>query len=74
MASEATTCADISRSVPRLSAARLERSFVPPPALWGTGVPPGEVTARATIIHAIRHLGVHLGELRLTRTLLAGGT
>jgi hypothetical protein len=47
---------------------------VPPPALWGTGVPPGEVTARATIIHAIRHLGVHLGELRLTRTLLAGGT
>lgn len=50
---------------------RLDAPFVPPSHLYGTGEP-REMTPREAIIENIRHLGIHLGEARLTRSLLSG--
>lgn len=50
----------------------LDRRFLPSRALYGTGEPK-EMSGREAIVHNIRHLGIHLGEIRLTRSLLDGG-
>lgn len=49
----------------------LGQAVVPSQALFGAGVP-HEMTRREAIVENIRHLGIHLGELRLTRSLLEG--
>jgi hypothetical protein len=46
-------------------------AFRPPAALWGSE-PGGLVTMRDCLVEALRHAAIHLGELRLTRTLLLG--
>ncbi|MGH2587875.1 MAG: DinB family protein [Dehalococcoidia bacterium] len=46
----------------------LDRRMVPSQELWGAGSPP-EMSARDAIVESIRHAGIHLGELRLTRHL-----
>lgn len=53
------------------AAERLDRPFTPEPHLYGTGHP-REITPREAIVENIRHLGIHLGEARLTRSLLGG--
>ena len=63
-----TLAADITGALETLTAADLERRFVPPRELWGIG-DIREVSARDALVHAIRHAGLHLGELRLTRDL-----
>jgi hypothetical protein len=47
----------------------LDTPFVPPQHLYGTG-DPRQMTPREAIVENIRHLGIHLGEARLTRSLL----
>jgi hypothetical protein len=53
----------------QLDPGALDRTVVPPQELYGVG-PPRAMTAREAIVENIRHLGIHLGELRLTRSLL----
>ncbi len=60
--------AEIARGVANLTPSVLDRRFVPPRALWGTGEI-HEISARDALVESIRHAGVHLGELRLTRDL-----
>lgn len=50
-------------------AARLDVPFTPERSLYGTGEI-REMTPRDAIVNSIRHLGIHLGELRITRSLL----
>ena len=50
---------------------RLDVPFTPEPHLYGTGEP-RQMTPREAIVENIRHLGIHLGEARLTRSLLGG--
>ncbi len=52
-----------------ISPASLDRGFIPAGHLYGTGEP-REMTPRGAIVENIRHLGIHLGEARLTRSLL----
>jgi hypothetical protein len=52
--------------------ADLDREFVPEQSLYGLGEP-RTMSARGAIVENIRHLGIHLGELRLTRSLLEQG-
>lgn len=49
----------------------LDRPFVPEQRLYGTGEP-RQMTPREAIVENIRHLGIHLGEARLTLSLLEG--
>jgi uncharacterized damage-inducible protein DinB len=60
--------AEIQGALATLTPADLDRRFVPPRELWGTGEI-HEISARDALVHAIRHAGLHLGELRLTRDL-----
>jgi hypothetical protein len=60
--------AEIGNNVARLSPAQLDRRFVPRRELWGTGEI-HEISARDALVESIRHAGLHLGELRLTRDL-----
>lgn len=53
------------------AAERLDRRFTPERHLYGAGEP-REMTPREAIVENIRHLGIHLGEARLTRSLLEG--
>ena len=65
--------ADSAAALGRLTPQDLDRRFVPPRELWGIG-DITEISARDALVHAIRHAGIHLGELRLTRDLaLAAG-
>lgn len=63
-----TLAAEIARAVADLTSPALDRRFVPPHELWGTGEI-HEIAARDALVESIRHAGVHLGELRLTRDL-----
>ncbi|MGK2964235.1 MAG: DinB family protein [Tepidiformaceae bacterium] len=56
---------------PRLDDAHLDSPFTPAQSLYGTGTP-RVMTPREAIVENIRHLGIHLGELRLTVSLLNG--
>ena len=49
---------------------RLDVAVLPPQSLYGTGEP-RRMTPREAIVENIRHLGIHLGELRLTKDLAA---
>ncbi|MBM4442742.1 MAG: DinB family protein [Candidatus Rokubacteria bacterium] len=60
--------AELTAAVGTLSAADLERRLRPSRELWGTGEI-HEISARDALVESIRHAGVHLGELRLTRDL-----
>jgi hypothetical protein len=60
---------EIPRAFATLDMARLDVPFMPERSLYGTG-DLREMTARDAIVNNIRHLGIHLGELRLTRSLL----
>ncbi len=51
------------------TAERLDTPFTPSRHLYGTGEP-RRMTPREAIVQNIRHLGIHLGEARLTRSLL----
>jgi hypothetical protein len=55
----------------QVASERLDASFVPDQHLYGTGEP-RQMTPREAIVENIRHLGIHLGEARLTRSLLEG--
>ena len=59
---------EIASALAALPAPALDWRLTPPPHLWGTGEP-REISAREAIVEAIRHAGIHLGELRLTRDL-----
>ena len=59
---------EISAALATLGPSELDRRFVPPQALWGTG-PPHEISRRDALVESIRHAALHLGELRLTRDL-----
>jgi hypothetical protein len=58
----------IAAALDTLSPAALDERFTPPPELWGTGTP-AEISRRDALVESIRHAGLHLGELRLTRDL-----
>lgn len=59
---------EIAVALDKLRPATLDERFTPPPELWGTGMP-AEISRRDALVESIRHAGVHLGELRLTRDL-----
>lgn len=63
-----TLAAELVGEVGRLDAADLDRRLTPPRELWGTGEI-HEISARDALVESIRHAGLHLGELRLTRDL-----
>jgi hypothetical protein len=60
--------AEIGAALAALGPDDLERRVLPPRELWGTGEI-HEIAARDALVESIRHAGVHLGELRLTRDL-----
>ena len=60
--------AEVTAALAGLTAADLDRRLLPPRELWGEG-PIHEIAARDAVVESIRHAGVHLGELRLTRDL-----
>jgi len=59
---------EIRSTLATLAPGALDRRILPPWELWGTGQP-HEVSGREALVEAIRHGGIHLGELRLTREL-----
>jgi hypothetical protein len=59
----------VGREFERLLPARLAARFTPAQSLYGTGKP-REMSAREAIVENIRHLGVHLGEMRLAKSIL----
>ncbi len=59
---------EIAGALAGLAPAALDARLTPPPELWGTGEPV-EITRRDALVESIRHAGLHLGELRLTRDL-----
>ncbi len=61
---------DMTEALSSLDRERLETPLTPPPALYGVGEP-RQMTAREAIVENIRHLGIHLGELRMVRGLLS---
>lgn len=63
-----TLATEIGGALATLAPTDLERRLLPARELWGTG-PIHEIAARDALVESIRHAGVHLGELRLTRDL-----
>ena len=64
-----STALEVEEAFAGLGNGRLGARLTPTQALYGTGTP-REMSAREAIVENIRHLGIHLGELRLTRSLL----
>ncbi|HSF05967.1 MAG TPA: DinB family protein [Methylomirabilota bacterium] len=59
---------EIATALAGLRPGALEVRFTPPRELWGTGELV-EISRRDALVESIRHAGLHLGELRLTRDL-----
>jgi hypothetical protein len=59
---------EIAAALARLPPSSLDERITPPKELWGTGEP-HEIARRDALVESIRHAGIHLGELRLTRDL-----
>lgn len=59
---------ELETTLAALAPSALDRRTLPPPELWGTGVP-REISGRDALVESIRHAALHLGELRLTRDL-----
>lgn len=59
---------DVQAALAALEPAALAERFTPPRELWGTGEL-HEISRRDALVESIRHAGLHLGELRLTRDL-----
>jgi hypothetical protein len=66
-----TLPAELAGALQALDPTAPDALVLPSQALYGTGQP-REMSAREAIVENIRHLGIHLGELRLTRSLLEG--
>lgn len=64
-----TTAVEVREALAGLEPSHLGMPFVPDKSLYGLGEP-RKMTSREAIVENIRHLGIHLGELRLTRSLL----
>ena len=60
--------AEIDAALATLAPAALDELITPPKELWGTGEP-RQISRRDALVEGIRHAGIHLGELRLTRDL-----
>jgi hypothetical protein len=60
---------EIAQAFETLAPGTLDKVVRPGQALFGTGEP-REMSCREAIVENIRHLGIHLGEMRLTRSLL----
>jgi len=60
--------AEIEAALAALAPAALDERITPPKAPWGTGEP-RQISRRDALGEGIRHTGIHLGELRLTRDL-----
>jgi len=60
--------AEIEAALAALAPAALDERSTPPKELWGTGEP-RQISRREAPVEGIRHAGIHLGELRLTRDL-----
>jgi hypothetical protein len=60
--------AEITTALTGLPPSTLDARFTPPRELWGTGELV-EISRRDALVESIRHAGLHLGELRLTRDL-----
>jgi predicted component of type VI protein secretion system len=63
--------AEIATALAGLHPSALDARLTPPRELWGTGEP-HEISRRDALVESIRHAGLHLGELRLTRDLALG--
>jgi hypothetical protein len=61
--------AELEAALARIEPATLDERVLPVQALYGSGEP-REMSRREAIVENIRHLAIHLGELRLTRPLL----
>ncbi len=59
---------ELEAALAALAPAVLDERTAPPKDLWGTGEP-HEIARRDALVESIRHGGLHLGELRLTRDL-----
>lgn len=60
--------ADLAAGFAALDLTRLDTPFTPPQHVYGLGEP-REMTPRQALIESVRHLAIHLGEFRLTRSL-----
>lgn len=68
VASVGRLSAEIEAALAALAPAALDERITPPKDLWGTGEP-RQISRREALVEGIRHAGIHLGELRLTRDL-----
>jgi Protein of unknown function (DUF664) len=59
---------EIDAALGTLRPSALDERITPVRELWGTGTP-AEISRRDALVESIRHAGLHLGELRLTRDL-----
>jgi hypothetical protein len=59
---------DIRAALASLRPEVLDQRLLPSRELWGTGEI-REITRREALVQAVRHAALHLGELRLTRSL-----
>lgn len=57
---------EIDSALAGLAPAKLDETLLAPQELWGLGEP-HEISRRQALIQSIRHSGIHLGELMLTR-------
>jgi hypothetical protein len=63
---------EIEAALAALDPARLDERLVPAQDLWGEGEA-HEIARRDSFAHVLEHAGIHLGEVLMTRALLAKG-
>ncbi len=56
-----------------LAPARLDVRLTPSPELWGEGEP-HEISVREALVHVREHASIHLGQVQLTRDIVARGS
>lgn len=59
---------EIDDALSRLDPKRLDHRAVPPQEVWGQGQT-REISGRWALAHMIEHMGIHLGEMHVTRDL-----
>jgi uncharacterized damage-inducible protein DinB len=60
--------AEIDKALSELDRERLSHHAVPPQEIWGQGQP-REISGRWALAHMIEHMGIHLGQMHVTRDL-----
>lgn len=59
---------EIDKELSKMDPKRLDHHAVPPQEVWGQGQT-HEISGRWALAHMIEHMGIHLGEMHVTRDL-----